>query len=169
MNTRTGEVKQVGELSKAFSLDNHIAVTNEMGEAIKPYQESNAKQFVDVKQSLKNYQAIFDVYNEDKILGDKLKQQHKSFLHKLIVLLSNAKSLSINQVEGKYFYVLNVDAKGIASEGNYVGNEPERPIKAHIARLMNLDTCYFRVFQIGDRHNNYRYLIGLSKDLISWK
>lgn len=133
------------------------------------YKAVATKQFVDISQSLKNYQAIIDAYNEDKILGEKLKQQHKSLLHKLIVLLSNAKSHAIQQVEGKFFYVLNIDAKGIASEGNFVGNEPEKSIKNHIARLMNLDTCYFRVLQIGDRHNNYRYLIGLSKDLISWK
>ena len=133
------------------------------------YKPVAAKKFVDVGQSLKNYQTIIDAYNEEKTLGNKLKQQHKSLLHKLIVLLSNAKSHAIQQVEGKFFYVLNIDAKAIASEGNYAGSEPEKSIKSHIERLTNLDVSHFRVLQIGERSNNYRYLIALSKDLISWK
>lgn len=139
----------------------------------KPMQQPFVQQqsklcYIDVNESCKNFQTKIDAYNEGKILGDMLKQQHKILLQRLIVMLSNKQSLAMQQEKGVFFYVINTDAKAIASLFNYVGSEPERSIKSHINRLMNLTDC-FLVFQIGTNKNNYRYLIGLKKDLISWK
>ena len=127
------------------------------------------KKHIDIGQSLKNYQAIIDTFNQNKPLGEQLKQQHKSLLHKLVVLLSNQRSITTQQVGKNWYYVLNIDAKGIATEANYTGKEPEKSIKAHIERVSNLDVSHFTILQIGVRSNQYRYLIGLAQSLISWK
>jgi hypothetical protein len=134
-----------------------------------PFVQQQSKQcYIDVNESCKNFQAKIDAYNEGKILGDKIKHQHKILLQRLIVMLTNKQSLAMQQEKGVFFYVINTDAKAIATLFNYVGSEPEKTIKAHINRLMNLTDC-FLVFQIGSNKNNYRYLIGLKRDLISWK
>jgi hypothetical protein len=177
---RTGSVTQISQLANkvlqadaAAMLKETGEVLQEMGEVIKPYVPQAAsmkakRAYIDIDLTMRNFQQAIEAHNEGcQKLGDKLREQHKVLLHRLVVLLSNTKALMRQQQGRSFFYVLNTDAKGIATLLNYLGKEGEKSIKAQIERLENLPS--FLVFQRGDRRNNYRYLIGLQVDMVLWK
>jgi hypothetical protein len=125
------------------------------------------KPFVDIDKTCKNFAALIDAYNEGKSLGDKLKEKHMQLIHRLLVLLSNSKTIAQQQIGREFYYTINTDAKAIASLHKYAGTAPEKSIKAHIERCSNL--IEFKVIQVGTKDNNYRYIIGLSKNCFAWK